>query len=92
MPLDKSKYTHDAYLFKSEGVRKGRRLGYWEKEGYARSEGNNRFFISLHSAPIGGFDGRIWLRPFGDEPPAEPKEQPQRPAREPQPDDEADEI
>ena len=69
MPVDKTAFTHDAYIFKTEGVRKGRRLGYWEKEGYARAEPDGSFFVYLHSTPIGGFDGRIRCRRYDAAPP-----------------------
>lgn len=82
MPVDKSKFTHDAYIFKSEGLRRGKRLGYWEKEGFARQEPDGSFFIYLHSTPIGGFDGRIKCREYGTEPPPQEKDElPQRPSR-----------
>lgn len=92
MPVDKSKYTHDAYIFKSEGVRRGKRLGYWEKEGFARLEPNDDFSIYLHSTPIGGFDGRIRCRKYGSEaPPEEKDELPQRPAQQKGENDDRDE-
>jgi hypothetical protein len=68
MPADKTKFTHDAYIFKSEGVRRGRRVGYWEKEGYAREEPDGSLFVYLHSTPIGGFDGRIRCYRYGTDP------------------------
>jgi hypothetical protein len=71
MPIDKRKFTHDAYIFKREGVRKGRPLGYWQTEGVARKEPDGSFFIYLHSTPVGGFDGRIICREYGREPPPE---------------------
>jgi hypothetical protein len=87
MPADKTKFTHDAYIFKSEGVRRGKRVGYWEKEGYAREEPDGSLFVYLHSTPIGGFDGRVICKKYGEPPPAEKKE-PQRPGQAQQPDDE----
>jgi hypothetical protein len=90
---DKTKFTHDAYIFKSEGVRKGRRIGYWEKEGYARPEPDGEFFVYLHSTPIGGFDGRIRCRPFDSAPPPEATgEEPQRPVQQPDDSDGDEEI
>jgi hypothetical protein len=80
---DKSKFTHDAYIFKTEGTRKGRRVGYWEVEGYTRQEPDGSIYTYLHSTPIGGFDGRIKSYPYGSpEPPEETgdEEDPQRPA------------
>jgi hypothetical protein len=71
MPIDRSKFTHDAYIFKREGVRKGRPLGYWQAEGVGREEASGDFFVYLHSTPVGGFDGRIICRKFGEAPPAE---------------------
>jgi hypothetical protein len=78
---DKAKFTHDAYAFKSEGIRKGRRIGYWEKEGYARQEPDGSFYIWLHSSPLGGFDGRIRCYEYDSEPPPDETgdEEPQRP-------------
>jgi hypothetical protein len=67
--IDKSKFTHDAFIFKSEGVRKGRRLGFWVAEGYARIEPDGSLFVYLHSTPIGGFDGRIRCIKYGSKPP-----------------------
>lgn len=78
MPIDRSKFTHDAYIFKSEGIRKGRPVGYWQQEGVARIEPNGDLFVYLHSTPIGGFNGRIMCRTYGA-PPPEDKEKPQRP-------------
>jgi len=77
--IDKSKFTHDAFIFKSEGMRKGRRLGYWIEEGVARIEPDGSFFVYLHSTPIGGFDGRIRCQKYGSKPPAMPAPSPQRP-------------
>lgn len=67
-------FTHTAHIFKSEGVRRGRRLGYWVQEGYARHNPDGSGFVYLHSTPIGGFDGRIMLTPIGKQPsqPTEP--------------------
>jgi hypothetical protein len=80
---DRAKFTHDAYIFKSEGVRKGRRLGYWEQEGYARVDADGSIHIHLHSTPIGGFDGRVKCYIYGSEAPpdetGEEEEPPQRP-------------
>jgi hypothetical protein len=79
---DRAKFTHDAYIFKVEGVRRGKRIGYWEQEGYARTDPDQSIHIQLHSTPIGGFDGRIKCYPYGtEEPPDETgeDEQPQRP-------------
>jgi hypothetical protein len=58
-------FTHKAHIFKSEGVRRGRRLGYWAHEGYGRDNPDGSRFIYLHSMPIGGWDGRILLTPIG---------------------------
>lgn len=57
MPIDRSKFTHDAYIFKREGVRKGRPLGYWQAEGVGREQPNGDFFVYLHSTPVGGLTG-----------------------------------
>ena len=79
---DKAKFTHDAYVFKSEGVRRGRRIGYWEREGYARIEPDDLIYVYLHSTRVGGFDGRIRRDPYGREPPPdETGEEPQRPGQ-----------
>ena len=69
-------YTHDAYLFRTLGARKGRRLGVWINEGEARVEPDGDFTIHLHSTPIGSFDGRIVCRRKGKKP---PELAPQRP-------------
>ena len=69
MPIERSDFTHDVYIFKREGVRRGRPLGYWQTEGVARLKSDGEFFIYLHSTPIGGFDGRLVCRKFGSEPP-----------------------
>lgn len=76
--IDKSKFTHDAYIFKSEGTKKGRRLGFPVNEGVARIEPDGSIFVYLHSMPIGGFDGRIRCRKFGS-PPPDANPTPQRP-------------
>jgi hypothetical protein len=79
---DRAKFTHDAYIFKAEGVRKGKRLGYWELEGFSRIEPDGSIYTYLHSTPIGGFDGRIKSYPYGSEPPPDETgedEEPQRP-------------
>jgi hypothetical protein len=71
--------THDAYIFKVEGVRKGRKFGEWVPEGYARIEPDGELYVYLHSTPVGGFDGRIRCTEYGSGPPqhraakAEPK-------------------
>ncbi len=75
---DKSKFTHDAYVLKTEGMRRGRRLGYMVPEGVARVEPNGDIFVYLHSLPVGGWDGRIRCRKFGEKPP-EIKQTPERP-------------
>jgi hypothetical protein len=65
-------FTHRAYIFKSEGVRKGRRLGWWQEEGRARVEADGSLFVYLHSTPIGGFDGRIRCYGFDQQQPEPP--------------------
>lgn len=83
MLFDKSKFTHDAYVFKSVGVRKGgHKLGYAVKEGFARIEPDGSIFVYLHSTPIGGFDGKIRCYKYGTKPPAEFDPPPQRPGEE----------
>jgi len=77
--IDKSRYTHDAYIFKSEGIRKGRRVGFPVNEGVGRIEPDGSISVYLHSTPIGGFDGRIVCRKFGSKPPDFDEEKPQRP-------------
>jgi hypothetical protein len=67
--IDRTKFTHDAYIFKNEGTRKGRKLGFPVAEGVARIEPDGSIFVYLHSTPIGGFDGRIRCRKYGDQPP-----------------------
>jgi hypothetical protein len=64
-------FTHKAFLFKNEGLRKGRRVGRWIEEGDARVEKDGSINVYLHSTPIGGFDGRIHLAKIGAQPPAE---------------------
>lgn len=78
---DKAKFTHDAYIFKCEGIRKGRRVGYWEREGYSRIEPDGSLTTYLHSTPIGGFDGRIKSRLYDTAPPDDENgdEEPERP-------------
>jgi hypothetical protein len=83
--LDKTKFTHDAFIFKSEGVRKGKRLGFWVNEGMARIEPDGSLFVYLHSTPIGGFDGRIRCLKYGSPPPGSTMLVPKRPG---EPDDE----
>ena len=65
-------FTHAAHIFKSEGMRRGRRIGYWVQEGYARDNPGGSRFIFLHSTPLSGLDGRIILTPFGSPPPRPP--------------------
>jgi hypothetical protein len=84
--IDKTKFTHDAYILKTEGMRKGRRLGYWIPEGVARVEPDGSLFVYLHSLPVGGWDGRIRCRKFGEKPP-EIKQTPQRPGEDSSDDD-----
>ncbi len=88
--IDKEKFTHDAYILKTEGMRKGRRLGFWVNEGVARIEPDGSLFVYLHSTPIGGWDGRIRCKKFGEKPP-EIKQTPQRPGAESGGDDGEDE-
>jgi hypothetical protein len=61
--------THAAHIFKSEDMRRGRRIGYRMQEGYARDSPDGSRLIFLHSTPLGDFDGRIILTPFGSPPP-----------------------
>ena len=66
---DANRFTHTAHVFKSEVMRRGRRIGYWVQEGYARQNPDGSGFVSLHSTPIGSFDGRMMLTPIGKQPP-----------------------
>ena len=72
-------FTHSAFIFKNEGLRKGRRFGRWINEGDARIEPDGSIFVYLHSTPIGGFDGRIRCLKIGTQPPEEGRATPQRP-------------
>ena len=80
-------FTHSAYIFKNEGLRKGRRLGRWIDEGVARLEPDGSFFVYLHSTPLGGFDGRIRCVKIGSAPP-DTNPAPQRPGDGEESDDE----
>jgi hypothetical protein len=68
-------FTHNAFVFRTEGMRRGRRVGRWINEGVARSGPDGTMQVYLHSLPVGGFDGRLFLAPIGVEP---PQKQPQR--------------
>ena len=70
-------FTHTAWIFKSEGVRRNRRHGRWIAQGVGRVEPDGNTWVYLDSLPIGGFDGRICLTKTGD--PAPRPEQPRRP-------------
>jgi hypothetical protein len=86
---DRAKFTHEAYVFKREGVRRGRPVGYWELEGYSRIEPDGSIYTFLHSNPIGGFDGRIKSYPYGSAPPPDETgddDDPQRPGSDGEPD------
>lgn len=75
---DKPLFTHRAWIQKTEFVRKGRRIGPWIDEGSARVEPDGDVvWVSLHSLPIGGFDGRICLAKTGIDP--NDRQAPQRP-------------
>ena len=47
-------FTHSAWMLKTEGMRKGRRIGRWIEEGVARLGPDGEGDIYLHSTPIGG--------------------------------------
>jgi hypothetical protein len=66
---DKPPFTHTAWIFKVDIIRKGRRLGRWIEEGVARFHPDGSADVYLHSLPIGGFDGRIHLAKIGTSPP-----------------------
>jgi hypothetical protein len=71
-------FTHTAWMFKTETIRRGKRVGRWIEEGVARMEPNGDCNIYIHSTPVGGFNGQIYLARIGTQPPdAEPA--PQRP-------------
>jgi hypothetical protein len=73
-------FTHSAWMFKTETIRRGRRIGRWIQEGDARLEANGDANIYVHSTPVGGFNGHIYLAKIGTSPPdAEPA--PQRPGQ-----------
>ena len=73
-------FTHNIFVFKTEGARRGRRVGRWINEGVARSEPDGTMRLFLHSLPIGGFDGRMIVAPIGAPPPSEPEQQRSAPA------------
>jgi hypothetical protein len=78
MPESANKpFTHTAWMLKTEGNRKGCRIGRWIEEGVARL-GPDGGDIYLHSTPIGGFNGHIHLCKIGTNPPDVPLT-PQRP-------------
>jgi hypothetical protein len=70
-------FTHTAWVFKNEGVRRNRRHGRWIAQGVGRVEPDGNTWVYLDSLPIGGFDGRVCLTKNGDPPPQ--PEQPRRP-------------
>jgi hypothetical protein len=70
-------FTHTAWMFKTETIRRGRRVGRWINEGDARIEANGDINVYVHSTPIGGFHGHIYLAKIGTQPPD--LDAPQRP-------------
>jgi hypothetical protein len=66
---DKPSFTHIAWIEKTEFIRKGRRHGRWIEEGVARLEPDGSMHVYLHSLPIGGWDGRVYLGRIGAGPP-----------------------
>jgi hypothetical protein len=62
-------FTHTAWLFATETVRRGRRIGRWHQEGAARVEPNGDVNIYLHSTPIGGNLKHIYLSKIGNKAP-----------------------
>jgi hypothetical protein len=71
-------FTHTAWMFKTEKIVRGRRIGQWINEGVARLEPNGDMNIYIHSTPVGGFSGHIYLSKIGSAPPDE-EPAPQRP-------------
>jgi hypothetical protein len=71
-------FTHEAWIKKTEFVTKGRRVGRWILEGVARQEPDGSIDVYLHSLPIGGWGGHIWLGKPGTKPP-DAMPAPQRP-------------
>lgn len=66
---DKPPFTHTAWIKKTDLIRKGRRVGRWIEEGVGRAEPDGSINVYLHSLPIGGFDGHIFLGKIGTSPP-----------------------
>jgi hypothetical protein len=75
-------FTHSGFIFKTEELIKGRRVGRWINEGDARLELDGSISIHLHSTPIGGFDGQIRCLKIGCKPPEEVPAVPSRPLKE----------
>jgi hypothetical protein len=75
---DKPSFTHTAWILKTELMRKGRRVGRWIDEGVARIESDGSINVYVHSLPIGGWGGHIYLTKIGDNPP-DFMSKPQRP-------------
>ena len=80
-------FTHSAWMLKTEGTRKGRRIGRWIEEGVARLGPDGEGDIYLHSTVIGGFNGHIHLCKIGGNPP-DVSPTPQRPGHADDGDDE----
>ena len=65
-------FTHTAWMFKTETIRRGRRVGRWINEGDARIEANGDVNVFVHSTPVGGFFGHIYLARLGNPTPDAP--------------------
>jgi len=68
-------FTHYVYFWKNYGPQRrgtSQRPGWWQREGVSRIDDNGEIFTFLHSAPIGGLDGRIRHIPMDKPQPQEP--------------------
>jgi hypothetical protein len=71
--------TDDAWVLKTDAIRKGRRIGRWIAAGEGRHNPDGSTDVYLHSLPIGGFDGHVQLTPKGRRP-VDIMSEPQRPS------------
>ena len=69
--------THNAFLYRTDGMRKGMRFGRWLHGGEGRLNDDGNFDARIDMTPTQGWDGRIRFIKIGDKPPA--VEVPQRP-------------
>jgi hypothetical protein len=73
---NKSSITHDAYVFKKTGARRGMVFGTWDKGGIGRTESNGDFTALIDMLPRCGWDGRIRFIRHGNKPPVEDEPRP----------------